>query len=48
VVEKAEQTADETPVRLQVYWQRAGKQEILEIQVTKGLFEDAKIKDKDN
>jgi len=35
-------------VRPQGYRQKAEKREIREIQVTRGLLEDAKIKDRDN
>jgi hypothetical protein len=45
---KAEQTAEETPVRQKEYLQKVEKQEIREIQVTRGLFADVKIKDKDS
>jgi hypothetical protein len=48
VVEKAVEVADGIPVRPLVCWQKVERQEIQEIQVTKELFADERIKDKDN
>jgi len=47
-VVRAGQMAAVTPVLLQVCWQKAGKHEIHEIQVTKGLSEDVRVKGEDS
>ncbi|GAF96382.1 unnamed protein product [marine sediment metagenome] len=46
--EKAVELAGGIPVRPRVFWQKVEKQEILEIQVIRESFEDAKIKGRDN
>jgi len=48
VVEKAIELAGGIPVRPRVYWQKVERQEIPEIQVTRGLSEDEKVKGEDN
>jgi hypothetical protein len=48
VAAKAGQTAGDILARPQEYRRKVEKQEIHETQVTRELFEDAKIKGKDN
>jgi hypothetical protein len=48
VAEKAEQTAVGILVHQPVYWQKVEKQEIQETRVTIGLFEDVRVKGKNN
>jgi hypothetical protein len=48
VVEKAEQTEGGIPVRPPVCRRKVEKPEIPEIQVTKELFEDARVKGKNS
>jgi len=44
--EKAIEAADGIPVHRPVCWQKAGKPETREIQVTRGLFAGVKVKGK--
>jgi hypothetical protein len=46
--EKAIEAAGGIPVRRPVCWQKVVKPETREIQVTRGLFEDAKVKGKNS
>jgi hypothetical protein len=48
VAAKAGEAVDDIPVRRQVCWPKVARQEIPEIQVTRELFEGAKVEDMDS